>query len=87
MSAANLMLRIDPAAKKLVTRAASLRGVSTSDWVRSVITAEARREIKEATTQTIALSEEDQRRFWDALQKPARLTKKQKELAKLMRGG
>lgn len=48
--AANLMIRVDPASKGIVARAATLRGVSTSDYVREVVVAQARREVDEART-------------------------------------
>ena len=86
MKTANLMTRMDQSSKKLVTRAATLRGVTTSDYVRQVVLAQARRELEEARSRTIALSAAEQRAFWEALQAPARLTKKQKELSRIMRG-
>jgi uncharacterized protein (DUF1778 family) len=86
MKSANLMVRMDSVAKKLVTRAATLRGISTSDWVRDVITAQAAREVTEADERTVKLSREDQLRFWEALQRPVRLTRRQRELSRLMKG-
>lgn len=85
--AANLMVRVDPATKSVVTRAATLRGISTSDYVRTVLVAQARREVAEARTRTITLSAEEQFAFWQALHEPVRLTKSQRELARVMRGG
>ena len=86
MKAANLMIRMDSSAKKLVARAATLRGVSTSDWVRNVLTSQAQLEVAEADERTIKLSRDEQLRFWDALQRPARLTRRQRELSRLMKG-
>ena len=80
------MVRIDPVAKGIVGRAAVLRGVSTSDYVREVVVAQARREVDEARTRTIALSPEEQLEFWRALHEPVVLTKRQRQLARLMRG-
>ena len=81
------MVRVDPASKTVVARAATLRGVSTSDYVREVVVAQARREVAEARTRTIVLSPEDQLAFWRALHEPIVLTKRQRELSRLMRGG
>jgi uncharacterized protein (DUF1778 family) len=85
--AANLMVRLDPAAKRVITRAATIHGVSTSDYVRTVVVAQARRDVEEARSRTIALSPEEQLAFWQALHAPVRLTKRQRELARVMRGG
>jgi uncharacterized protein (DUF1778 family) len=84
--AANLMIRVDTASKGIVTRAAKLRGVSTSDYVREVVVSQARREVGEARTRTLLLSPEDQLAFWRALKEPVALTKRQVELSRLMRG-
>src|SRR5687767_9468812 len=78
--AANLMVRVDAAAKHVVARAATLRGVSTSDYVRQVVVTQARREVEEARTRTMLLSPEDQLAFWRALQEPVTLTRRQIEL-------
>lgn len=86
MKSANLMLRMDQGSKKVLTRAATLRGVTTSDYVRQVVLTQARQELQEARTGTISLSPEDQRQFWEALQAPVRLTKRQRQLSKIMRG-
>ena len=83
---ANLMVRLDRDAKALLANAASMRGVSTSDYVRSVVVGQARREVEEARSRVIALSPDEQLLFWTALQKPASLTKRQRKLGQLMRG-
>jgi uncharacterized protein (DUF1778 family) len=84
--AANLMVRVDPAAKSVIVRAATIRGISTSDYVRLIVVAQARREVDEARTRTIVLSPEEQLTFWKALHEPVQLTQRQQELARLMRG-
>ena len=86
MKTANLMLRMDQTSKKVLTRAATLRGVTTSDYVRQVVLTQARRELEEARTRTISLSVDEQRAFWEALQAPSRLTKAQRQLSRVMRG-
>ena len=82
----NLMVRVDKTSKALITKAAGLRGISTSDYVRTVMIGQARREVDEARTKVIALSPDEQLLFWTALQKPEKLTKRQRKLGELMRG-
>jgi len=82
----NLMIRVDRSSKGLITKAARLRGVSASDYVRSVVVTQARREVKESQSQTLSLSPEDQLAFWRALSEPVALTRRQRALGRLMRG-
>jgi uncharacterized protein (DUF1778 family) len=82
----NLMVRLDPDSKDCIARAAELRRVSVSDYVRSVVVAQARREVQAAQNQTIALTPDEQLAFWQALNAPARLTPAQEALGALMRG-
>jgi uncharacterized protein (DUF1778 family) len=82
----NLMIRVDLSSKRVIAKAARLRGVSTSDYVRSVVVSQARREVKESQSQTLSLSPEDQLAFWRALSEPVALTRRQRALGKLMRG-
>jgi uncharacterized protein (DUF1778 family) len=82
----NLMVRLDPDSKDCIARAAELRRVSVSDYVRSVVVAQARREVQAAQHQTIALTPDEQLAFWQALNAPARLTPAQEALGALMRG-
>lgn len=82
----NLMIRVDRSSKGVIAKAARLRGISASDYVRSVVVAQARREVKEAESQTISLSAEDQLAFWLALNADAKPTRRQRALGKLMRG-
>lgn len=81
-----LLVRLDRPSKKTITEAAHLRGVSTSDYVRSVVAAQARRDLQEANTRAIMLSAEDQLAFWNALHEPVTLTDRQRALSKIMRG-
>ncbi len=83
---ASLMVRVDQSSKQVIARAARIRGVSASDYVRSVVVAQARREVDEARTRTIVLTPEEQLAFWQALEQPASLTPRQRELGRLMRG-
>ncbi len=82
----SLMVRLDPDSKTFVTRAAEMHHVSVSDDVRSVVVAQARREIQAAEQQVIALTPAEQQEFWQALQEPATLTPAQQALGVLMKG-
>ncbi|AUB85482.1 DUF1778 domain-containing protein [Candidatus Thiodictyon syntrophicum] len=82
----SLMVRLDPDSKSFVARAAQLRHVSVSDYVRSVVVAQARREIQAAEQQIIALTPAEQQAFRQALQEPIVLTAAQRALGALMRG-
>lgn len=83
---ANLMVRVDRSSKAVITRAARIRGVSASDYVRSVVVAQARREVDEARTRTIVLTADEQLAFWKALEQSVSLTPRQRELGRIMRG-
>jgi uncharacterized protein (DUF1778 family) len=84
-SASPLMVRLDEKSKACLTRAAQLRRVSVSDYVRTVAVAQARKEVAAAGQQTIALTPDEQLEFWKALQQPVRLTASQKKLGAIMR--
>lgn len=85
--AARLDLRLNPNDKDRINRAASLRGVPVSTFVREAVLREA--ESVMATEHTVTLSPEESRRFLDALDKPfkpnARLKKAMDDAAKLIR--
>jgi uncharacterized protein (DUF1778 family) len=81
-----LMVRLDEKSKGYLARAAELRRVSVSDYVREVTVAQARKEVLAAREQTLALTPDEQLAFWKALQAPVTLTEKQRQLGKLMRG-
>lgn len=81
-----LLVRLDRPSKRAIAEAAHLRGVSTSDYVRSVVATQARRDLQEASTRTIVLSAQDQLAFWNALHEPVALTERQRKLGKIMRG-
>jgi uncharacterized protein (DUF1778 family) len=84
--AANLMVRLDRRSKTLVQRVALLRGVSTSDYVRSVVIANARRDLVESERSVISLSADEQLAFWRALNEAPELTAAQRRLGRIMRG-
>ncbi len=85
-STRSLMVRLDEESKGYLTRAADLRRISVSDYVRTVTVAQARREVEAAGEQIIALSAEEQIAFWNALNRPTRLTEAQRHLGAIMRG-
>ncbi|SMP57264.1 Uncharacterized conserved protein, DUF1778 family [Neorhodopirellula lusitana] len=82
----SLMVRLDEQSKAMLTAAAELRRISVSDYVRSVVVGQAERELAAAESQTIAMSPGEQLEFWNALSKPPKLTKAQKDLGAMMRG-
>jgi uncharacterized protein (DUF1778 family) len=81
----NLLVRFDPAGKTLVKRAAAIRGLTVSDYVRSRIVSLARQDVEEADTGVLRLSREDQIAFWQALQNPPPPTEAQRRLGALVR--
>lgn len=81
----NLLVRLDSRTKAIVGRAASFRGLSVSDYVRSRIVPLAERDLEEATTGALRLSRDDQIAFWNALQQPRKLTPAQRALGRLVR--
>lgn len=84
--ASPLMVRLDADSKRALAEAAELRRISISDYVRTVTVAQAKREVQGAQDRTMRLSPDEQLAFWQALQAPAKLTRAQKRLAKLLRG-
>ena len=82
----SLMVRLDDDSKSYITRAAELRHVSISDYVRMVTVSQAQREVREAEQSTIALTTDEQLEFWKALAQTPKLTKAQQGLGVVMRG-
>lgn len=85
-SSTTLMVRLDEASKSSIAKAAKLRHISISDYVRSIVVTQAEREVREAEQWTIALAPHEQLAFWNALNEPPELTDAQKTLGTLMRG-
>ena len=79
-----LMVRLDPKSKRVVRRAAALRRVSASDYVRSIVVPQAQREV-DAPAYAWALTKEEQLAFWTALQEPP-ITPGLRRLGRLMGG-
>jgi uncharacterized protein (DUF1778 family) len=82
----SLMVRLDAVSKERVAQAAKLRHVSISDYVRTVVVAQAQRELSAAEQRVIALTPDEQLAFWQALNEPAQLSDAQQALGNLMRG-
>ncbi|HEX7449181.1 MAG TPA: DUF1778 domain-containing protein [Pirellulales bacterium] len=83
----SLTIRLDAESKTLLSRAAELRRISMSEYLRAIAVPQARREVAAARRGIIALSAAEQLAFWRALKAPAKLTPAQRRLGKLMRGG
>jgi uncharacterized protein (DUF1778 family) len=81
-----LMVRLDDRSKVYLTQAAKLRGISLSDYVRTVTVPQARREVLAARKQLLAMSPAEQLALWKALTEPPVLTESQRRLGSLMRG-
>jgi uncharacterized protein (DUF1778 family) len=82
----NLMVRLDDESKAFIAKAAKLRRVSMSDYVRLVTVSQAQREVEEAEQSTIALTPEEQLEFWNALSQTPELTDAQRQLGSIVRG-
>jgi uncharacterized protein (DUF1778 family) len=82
----SLMVRLDNESKAYLAKAAGLRRISVSDYVRTVTVAQARREVLAAREQTITLTPAEQLAFWTALNETPALTDAQRELGAVMRG-
>jgi uncharacterized protein (DUF1778 family) len=85
-SVSPLMVRLDRQSKDALTKAAKLRQVSVSDYVRLVTVPQAEREISAEGQQTILLTPAEQLAFWQALQQSPELTPAQQKLGRVMRG-
>jgi uncharacterized protein (DUF1778 family) len=81
-----LMVRLDKESRSYLSKAAALRRISVSDYVRTVMVAQARREVQGAQEQTIVLTPDEQLAFWNALNESPRLTPAQRRLGSIMRG-
>ena len=81
-----LMVRLDEQSKKYLVKAAKLRRISVSDYVRMVTVPQAEKEVRAAGEHVIPLTPEEQLAFWNALNEPPQLTEAQKELGRVMRG-
>jgi len=80
------MVRLDEESKHCLAEAANLRHVSVSDYVRTVTVPQARREVRAALEQVIAMTPEEQLAFWNALNETPKLAPAQRRLGSMMRG-
>jgi uncharacterized protein (DUF1778 family) len=80
------MVRLDDESKQSLAEAAELRHLSVSDYVRAVTVPQAKREIRAARAQIVALTPEEQLTFWTALNRAPQLTAAQRRLGAVMRG-
>ena len=80
-----MLVRFDREAKSLVQRAATVRGLTDSDYVRTRVLPLAQQDVEESKTGVLPLTKEDQIVFWQALQHPPTPTRPQRALGKLVR--
>ena len=85
-TASPLMVRLDNESKQSLAEAAKLRHLSVSDYVRAVTVPQAKREVRAAREQVVALTPEEQLLFWNALNEAPKLTAAQRRLGAVMRG-
>lgn len=81
-----LQTRLSAEDKRAIQQAAALRRLAVSEYLRQVLVPLAKREVASAEHAVIELSDDEQLALWQALEAPAKLTKAQKKLARLMRG-
>jgi uncharacterized protein (DUF1778 family) len=81
-----VLVRLDSSSKEFLSKAAELRRISVSDYVRQITVTQARREVEEAGYDTIALTQDEQMTFWNALNTVPKPTPAQRELSRIMRG-
>ncbi len=82
---APLRILLDVESRRALTKAAELRRISLSDYVRTVAVPLARREVAAARSQTILLSPDEQLQFWEALSAPSTLSPAQVRLGGMIR--
>lgn len=82
----SLSIRIDSAAKDFLTKAAALRGISVTDYVKMVTVVQARREVTADENDITIMTNEEQLTLWCALNEPVKLSPEQERLGKIMRG-
>ncbi|HEX3654463.1 MAG TPA: DUF1778 domain-containing protein [Pirellulales bacterium] len=85
-TASPLIVRLDRESKQLLADAAELRQLSISEYVRTVTVPQAKREIRAAREQVLALTPGEQQLFWTALGGAPKLTAAQHRLGAVMRG-
>lgn len=81
-----LMVRLDADSKRWLAQAAELRRISISDYVRTVTVPQAKREVNAANAGVIAMTPDEQLRFWNALSSAPKITPAQRKLGAIIRG-
>lgn len=81
-----LQARMSKEQKSLIQRAAKLRKMAVSDYLRQVLVPMAERELKGADRQVIEMTAVEQTAFWQALEQPVKLTSAQRRLGRILRG-
>ncbi len=81
-----LIVRLDEDSKACLERAAELRGMSVSNYVRTLIAGQARRELRQDCEGIISMTPEEQLAFWNALNETPKLTEAQRQMGAIMRG-
>jgi uncharacterized protein (DUF1778 family) len=81
-----LQARMSKEQKSLIQRAANLRKMAVSDYLRQVLVPMAERELKGADRQVIEMTAVEQTAFWQALEQPVKLTSAQRRLGRILRG-
>ncbi len=81
-----VLIRLDASSKDYLSKAAEIRKISVSDYVRQVTVLQAKREVEESGKNIIALTPEEQEQFWHALNEAPKLTKSQKKLRAIAHG-
>ena len=69
-----------------VSKAAELRRISVSEYVRKVAVEQAKREVNAMHDPLICMTRDEQLTFWNALKVAPKLTPAQRRLAAAMRG-
>jgi uncharacterized protein (DUF1778 family) len=84
---ATLNMRLDDESKAAIAKAASLRGINITDYIRAVLVSQAQREVEAAEHQVFRPTADEQLQLWRALESPPELTERQRRLGRLIRGG
>lgn len=83
--AAIFQIRLEARHKRAIERAAKLRRLSASAYLRQVLVPIAEREVAGAGNRVIEMAPHEQIELWQALAAPVRLTPAQRKLARIIR--
>ena len=81
-----LQARLSRRDKSAIVKAAKLRRMSLTSYLREVVVPMAEHEVAAAGQGVIEMTQNEQLALWKALHAPVKLTPAQKELGRLMRG-